>query len=116
MFRSRLIRVVIIALLSTQGHALFAAESVVHVPSGREAIIPSPNLPFQDYVDQNSARIREVLARDYYALRDEPFGPGYEIDTALAMRAPYSWQPATGSRRMCRRAATHGLPAYPRTH
>jgi esterase/lipase len=95
MFRSRLIKLAIIALLLVDGLSLWADESVLHSPSGLEAIVPAPGLPFQDYVDQNSARIREVLARDYFALNDEPFGPGYGIDKTLAMRAPYEWQPST---------------------
>lgn len=94
MFRNRLIRFATVALLAMQCQPLLAADSVLHKPSGREAIVPAPDLPFQDYVDQNSARIREVLARDYYALSDEPFGPGYEIDQALKMRAPFQWWPS----------------------
>ena len=94
MFRSRLRKFAVVALLATHAHLLLAADSVLHTPSGLEAIVPSPDLPFQDYVDQNSARIRQVLARDYYALRDEPFGSDYEIDKAVAMRAPFQWQPS----------------------
>lgn len=94
MFRIRLVKFAIVALFMMQGHSLWAAESVLHSSSGLEAIVPSAELPFQDYIDQNSARIREVLARDYYDLRAEPFGPGYEIDKTLAMRAPYEWQPS----------------------
>lgn len=95
MFRSRLIKFAMAGLLTLQGHSLFAADSVLHSPSGFEAIVPAPGLPFQDYLEQNSARIRDVLARDYYGLRDEPFGPGYDIDKTLAMRAPYEWLPST---------------------
>ena len=92
MFRSRLSKFSIVVLLATHGHLLLAADSVLRSPSGLEAIVPSPDLPFQDYVDQNSARIRQVLARDYYGLRDEPFGAEYAIDQAVAMRAPFQWQ------------------------
>lgn len=95
MFRSRLLKFAIIALLVMHALSLWAADSDLHRPSGLEAIVPSPDLPFKDYVLQNSARIREVLARDYYAFSDEPFGPGYTIDKTLAMRAPYEWRPVT---------------------
>ncbi len=97
MFRSRLFKFALLALLALPQHSLLAAESVLHSPSGLEAIVPSPDLPFQDYVELNSARIREVLARDYYALREEPFGPSYDIDKTVAMRAPYQWQPSGAS-------------------
>lgn len=97
MFRSQWRKLALVALLTMQGHILLAADSVLHKPSGLEAIVPSHELPFQDYVDQNRARIREVLARDYYSLRDEPFGPGYDLDKSLAMRAPYEFAPVTAT-------------------
>lgn len=70
-----------------------AAESPVHEASGLEALIPTPGMAFQDYVESNTSRIREVLARDYFAVQDEPFGPGYALEDAVAMRAPYELLP-----------------------
>lgn len=97
MLRSRSIGFAVIALLMMPGHTLLAADARLHSPSGLEAIVPAPDLPFQDYVDINSARIRQVLESEYYARDEEPFGPGYDIDTTLAMRAPYQWLPSAAS-------------------
>jgi len=65
------------------------AASPLHEASGSAAWIPSPQTPFTEYVSQNEARIREVLSKYHYAAQSEPFGPGYPLERAVAMRAPY---------------------------
>lgn len=97
MFRCLWRKFAIVALLTMFGHLLHAAESVLHSPSGLEAIVPGPELPFHDYVDQNRARIREVLQRDYFSVSNEPFGQGYDIDKTLQMRAPYEFVPVSAT-------------------
>lgn len=95
MFGSSLRSLVFFAFIAMQGHSLLAADSDLHKPSGLQAIVPSPSLPFQDYITQNNTRIQQVLARDYYAVLNQPFGPGYEIDKTVAMRGPYEWRPSS---------------------
>lgn len=74
-----------------------ATDSPLHAPSGREAWIPSPQTPFSEYITQNETRIREVLSTFHYAHAAEPFGPGYPLERAVAMRAPYELRGAQAS-------------------
>jgi len=66
-----------------------STDSPLHRPSGSEAWIPTPQTPFAEYIAQNESRIRQVLATYHYANAAEPFGPGYPLERAVAMRAPY---------------------------
>lgn len=82
-----------ILCLCLSATTLSAAESPLYQASGLEATIPNGQSSFRSYVLANETRIRQVLQNDYFALRDAPFGPGYDIDTVLAMRAPYEIRP-----------------------
>lgn len=79
----------LLALLSVLMACSAAGDSPLHRASGKEAWIPTPQTPFADYISRNESRIRDVLSTYHYAGDAEPFGPGYPLERAVAMRAPY---------------------------
>jgi esterase/lipase len=80
---------VMLALLALLMACSSGSESPLYRPSGAPAWIPPAQTPFADYVRENEARIRQALASHHYADSPEPFGPGYPLERAVAMRAPY---------------------------
>lgn len=80
---------VMLALLALLMACSSGSDSPLYRPSGAPAWIPPPQTPFADYVRENEARIRQALASHHYADSQEPFGPGYPLERAVAMRAPY---------------------------
>lgn len=79
----------LLALLGVLMACTSTADSPLHRASGSEAWIPTPGAPFADYVAQNETRIRQVLSTYHYSAQAEPFGPGYPLERAVAMRSPY---------------------------
>lgn len=95
---------------------LIAADSPLFQSSGAQAPLPTAQTSFSDYVAINKAHIRDVLARDYFQVRETPFGAAYDIDSVVEMRAPYELKPAAN----CTEAGggtgfllTHGLTDSP---
>lgn len=80
---------VMLALLALLMACSSGSESPLYRASGAPAWIPPPQTPFAEYVRENEARIRDALAVHHYAGNTEPFGPGYPLERAVAMRAPY---------------------------
>jgi len=80
---------VMLALMGMLMACSSGSDSPLYRPSGAPAWIPPPHTPFSDYIRQNEDRIRQALVTYHYASLTEPFGPGYPLERAVAMRAPY---------------------------
>lgn len=80
---------VMLALLALLMACSSGSDAPLYRPSGAPAWIPPPQTPFADYIRENEARIRQALATHHYATSAEPFGAGYPLERAVAMRAPY---------------------------
>ncbi len=80
---------VMLTLLALLMACSSGSDSPLYRPSGAPAWIPPQQTPFADYVRENEARIRQALASHHYTDSQEPFGPSYPLERAVAMRAPY---------------------------
>lgn len=94
MFRSRLSWITVSIFLLFGSSMLIAAELSLFRSSGQQVALPSAQTPFDQYVVNNEAHIRDVVTRAYFQEREAPFGPAYDIDAVVAMRAPYELTPS----------------------
>lgn len=72
---------VILVLAPNESHWRFEA-------SEYPAYIPQAGDSFAKYLAENQQRIRQALNK-FYAEKEQPFGPGYDLEKVLAMRSPY---------------------------
>ena len=94
MLRSRLSWITASVFFLLGGGSLTAADSSLYQPLEQQAPQPNAQTPFAQYLASQKAHIRTVLERDYFSVREDPFGPDYTLDDVVAMRAPYELSPS----------------------
>jgi len=61
--------------------------------SSSPVVVPSANLSFEEYVEENQRRIREVIGSVRFENEENPFGSEYSLDDVVRMRSPFEFLP-----------------------